>query len=800
MNFLRDLRLAVRVLRKSPAFTITALLVLTLGIGANTAIFSVVNAVLIRPLPYRDAGRLMALYESDRDHPAMNVSGPNFRDWRAQAPAFSGMAAYGSYPVDMLGGSEPDRIIGATVSKGFFRVMGARPMLGRTFTADEERLGGPLTVVIGERVWRRLFHGDPHVPGRTVRMDGTDWTVIGVLPASFDFPRLADAWVSAEPLWENTGRDAHNFHVIGRLRGGATPEQAQAQMATIAARIAKTYPEANRGVTAKVEPLQAASARKIAPTLLLLLGAVSFVFLIACANVANLLLCRAAARQKEFSIRAALGAGRGQLMRQLLAEGIALALAAGALSVALALWTRGLLQLLVPEKLLLAGSIAIDWRVLSFALAVALAAGIAFGLAPALYAMGADVNDALKRAGARGVASGSGSRFRAVLISAEVAISFVLLAGAGLTVKSLARLREVDAGFDPRNLTIAEMAVSPGDHLKQPAPLYRELLNRVRAFPGVEGAALTSAPPLAEMNPNGAFEVAGVKLDDPRKAPWAFYALVSDGYFHSMRIPLRSGRAFEAADVANPNVAVISEGLARRLWPAGNAIGRQIRFFGFEQKPQWLSIIGVAGDVRQIGIASPADDQVYVPYYQNPRYQAGYLSLVVRARGSEATLDREIRGQVRTLDPDSVLRFTSMQKYIAENVATPRLRAVLLSGFAAFALALAAIGLYGVISFAVTNRIREAGVRMALGAARSDIVALFVRGSLPMIGAGILAGGAASLALSRVIRSFLYDVSPADPGTLVSMALFLGAVALCAGLIPAVRAGRTDPAVALREE
>ena len=601
-------------------------------------------------------------------------------------------------------------------------------------------------------------------------------------------------------MWEDTGRDAHNFHVIGRLRGGATPEQAQAQMATIAARIAKAYPEANRGVTAKAMPLQAAAAAKIAPTLLLLLGAVSFVLLIACANVANLLLCRTAARQRELSIRAALGAGRWQLMRQLLAEGIVLALAAGALSVGVAIWTRGLLQLLVPESQLLAGTIAIDWRVMGFALLASLAAGTAFGLVPAIHAWRADVNDALKRAGSRSVASGSGNRFRAVLIAAEVALSFVLLAGAGLMVKSLARLREVDMGFNPRHLTVAEMAVGEGDHLKQPVQLYRQLLKQMRDDPDVEAAALTSAPPLADMNPNGAFEIAGAPVADPRNAPWATYTLVSEDYLQTLGIPLLRGRAFNAADLQTPNVAVVSAAMAKRLWPAGNAIGQQIRFFGFEQKPQWLTIIGISGNVRQRGVAEKPDDQVYVPYFQNQRYVAGYLSLVVRTRGPGVALDREIRRQVRALDPNSVLRFTSMEEDVAKNVATPRLRALLLSGFAAFALALAAVGLYGVISYAVTGRIREAGVRMALGAQRSDIVALFVRGSLPMIAAGILAGGAAAVALSRVIRGFLYDVSPADAATLAFTALFLAAVALCAGLVPAVRAGRTDPAVALREE
>jgi putative ABC transport system permease protein len=729
----------------------------------------------------------------------MNVSGPNFRDWRAQASAFSGMAAYGIYPVDMIGGSEPDRVMAATVSQGFFRMMGAQPLLGRTFTADEERLGGPLTAVIGEHVWRRLFQADPHVIGRTIRMDGTVWTVVGVLPVAFDFPHLADAWVSAEPLWEETGRDAHNFHVLGRLRAGATLGQAQAQMTTVALRIARAYPHENGGVTAKVAPLQAWAATKMAPTLLLLFGAVLFVLLIACANVANLLLCRAAGRQRELSIRAALGAGRWQLMRQLLAEGIVLSLAAGALSIALAVWTRGLLELVVPPNQFLAGSIAIDWRVLGFALAIALAAGIAFGLAPALHAWRADVNDALKRAGSRSIASGPGSRFRAALIAAEVAISFLLLAGAGLTLRSLANLRSVDTGFDPRNLTVAEMAVGQGDHLREPQQLYQEIVSRVRAFPGVDAVALTDAPPISTFNVDGGFEIAGSPRD-PHDSPWAVYTLVSDDYFAAMRIPVRRGRIFEASDTSRPNVAVVSEGLSRRLWPAGDAIGHQIRFFGFEQHPQWLTIVGICGDVRQFDVAARPADQVYVPWYQNARYRAGYLSLVVRARVSRATLNPALRREVRALDRDSVLRFTSMEQYIADNTAAPRLRAWLLSGFAAFALALAAIGLYGVISYAAAGRIREAGLRMALGAARGDIVALFLRGSLPMIGAGILAGGAAALGLSRAIRGFLYEVGPADPATLISVALFLTAVALCAGLIPALRASRTDPAVALREE
>jgi putative ABC transport system permease protein len=801
MNFLRDFRLAARVLARSPGFALAALAVLTLGIGANTAIFSVVDSVLLRPLPYRDPARLVAIFESEKDHPAMNVSGPNFRDWRTQASAFSGMAAWTNSAADLIGGAEPDRVMAAVVSKDFFPMMGAHPLVGRLFRPDEERRNAPLVAVIGENLWRRSFNADANVPGRVVRLDGTNFTVVGVLPSRFDFPRLADVWVSAEPWWDdNEGRDAHNFHVLARLREDTALPHARVQMTTIAARIAQAYPSTNRGVTARVLPLQTAAAAKIAPTLQLLLVAVSFVLLIACANVANLLLCRAAGRQREMSIRAALGAGAWQLIRQLLAESLSLSLLAGLLSMALVVWTRGMLNTLVPPRMLPVDSIAIDWRVLSFALAVSFAVGVLFGLVPAVHGLRADVHEALKAAGSRTVGSASSGRFRSALIAAEVAISLVLMAGAGLAFRSLTALRGVDAGFDPRNLTIVEMALSPGDHLQHPVALYRQILERVGAMRGVADAALISSPPLGEMNPNGGFEIADRPIADRRKVPWATYTTVSEDYFAAMKIPIRRGRAFAPSDERNPNVAVVSEGMARRLWPAGDALGHRIRFFGFEQNPQWLRIVGIAGDVRQDNLADQPDDQVYVPYFQNLRYGAGYLSLVVRTRGPAPWIDGDIRRRIRAMDGKSVLRFTSMDAYVARNIAAPRLRALLLSGFAAFALILAGVGLYGVISYAAANRVREAGVRLALGAQRNDIVALFVRGSLPMIAAGLATGTGAALVLSRLARSFLFAVSPADPATFVLSALFLGSVALAAALIPALRASRTDPLTALREE
>ena len=786
----QDLRYALRAFAKSPGFALTAVLVLALGIGANTAIFGVVNAVLIRPLPYSHPERLISISETRKGGPSMNVAGPNFRDWRDRATDFQGFAAYQNGLDDVSGGIEPERVGAAMVSRGFFRTMGARPILGRTFSTDEERTGGSQAAVIGESFWRRAFHASPSVLGRPITLEGKKWTIVGVVPESFDFPRMCEVWIPGELEPDPTARSAHNYRVVGRLGEGVGFAQARAQMTAIMERLDKRYPDSNKDLRARLVPLQRQATATIRPTLYLLFGAVGFVLLIACVNVANLLLARTAARRTEISIRVALGAGVGRLLRQLLTESLVLSLAGGAAGLLLAVWTNDLLISLIPAPSFPVNGIPLDGRVLAFALAASVLTGLLFGLAPAWVAARLDVNEGLKN-GTRSSSARGNNRLRGALVAAEMALSFVLLAGAGLTVKSLLLLQNVDPGFDPKNVVAAEMSL--------PSPRgYQTLLDNIKSIPGVVAAGITNTVPLTDQGANGGFEVEGGLATGNKESDYIDYTLVSEDYFRTMGMRLERGRFIETADRSQPNVAMLNEAAARRFWPHGDAIGQRIRFYGFERKPQWLTIVGILGDIRHESLGEAPSMAAYVPFYQNPEGNGGYSLMVKTAPGANAA--PAVRHAIRALDSQTPIRVTSMERVASASVATPRLRALFISLFAGFALALAAIGLYGVIANTVALRAKEIGIRLALGAEPREVVAMLLAKALALAGVGLGIGLAASLVLGRLIRSFLFEVSPTDPGVFAALALTLAAVALLASFLPAWRASRLDPAIALREE
>ncbi len=801
----QDIRYALRGFGRAPGFALTAMAVLALGIGANTAIFSVVNAVLIRPLPYEHAERLVTIWETRRGGNPMHVSGPNFRDWREQTTTMAGMAAFGSGPMDVSGAMEPDRVETAWVSRGYFAVMGMKPLLGRGFVAEEEKLGGRPAAVISERLWRRSLGADRHVLGRALRALGREWTVVGVAPEAFDYPRMAEIWLPGELEEDTTGRTAHNYRAIGRLKEGVTLRQAQAEMDAISARLEREYPQDDRDLKARLIPLRQQEAAPIRPTLLLLWAAAGFTLLIACVNIANLLLTRTAGRRKEMSVRLALGAGMGRLLRQLLTESVLLALCGGAAGLGLAVWICVVLERAAPEGVLPVEGVGVDGTVLWFALAASVVTGIVFGMAPAWFAGRTDMNEGLK-ATSRALAGGGGTGLRGALIAGEVALSFVLLAGAGLTAKSLLRLSSVDPGFNPRNARVVGMTMGEQSSDWREAPAasaerirrYGELLDRVRRLPGVEGAALTTTVPLTGFGPNGGFEIEGSAKGSKLDTDYLDYTLVSEDFVRTMGMRVTRGRSLEESDRRDPDVVLVNEAAARRFWPAGNAMGARIRFYGFEEKPRWLRIVGIVNDIRSGSLAEAPAMAAYIPYFQNPLPLWDY-SMVVRTRqgaAMDATLVRAVRG----LNPSSPVRIQSMEEIASTTMSAPRLRAAVIAGFAGFAVLLAAVGLYGVIRNAAAQRVREIGIRMALGAGRGDVLKMLLRQAAAMTGVGLAAGAAGALALTYGMRSFLFEVSSADPEVYVGLAAALALTALGAAAGPAWRAARVEPVTVLRDE
>ncbi|HYH85423.1 MAG TPA: ABC transporter permease [Pyrinomonadaceae bacterium] len=803
-SLLQDLRFGMRVLWKKPGFTLVAVLTLGISIGINTAVFSVVYAALVRPLPFADPDALVAVAAENKRGGVADTRGAapaDFVDWRAQSSSFEGLAAYTGGGLTLSSGDATEMISGVRVSEDFFKTLGAQPALGRTLAPEEFAGGGNRPVVLSYRLWQRRFGGDRGVLGKTLTLaGGASASVVGVMPEDFRYPSYAEVWTALpRESGELLQRTSRYFAVVGRLKNGVTEAQAQAELGGVAARLAETYPKSNEDWGVRLIPLRETLVGNARTALLILFGAVGFVLLIACANVANLLLARATARHKEVAIRAALGATRWRVVRQLLAESVLLAVAGGALGTFLALWGVDALVALVPEDLRFArlDEARVDVAVLVFTAGVSLLTGVLVGLLPGLKASKPDLHRELKETGRSVTAGGRLRRARGVLVVTEIAVTLVLLVGAGLLVRSFARLQQTELGFDPRNLLT--LTVSAPQQLygqtEQRASYYRQMQERMAALPGVRSVATISSLPL-DWVLNFSYAVEG-RPARPGEDPQADYSSVSPNYFDVMGIPLRKGRGFTERDAAGaPDVAVINETMARRVFPGEDPLGKRLTIDYMERRVS-LEVVGVVADSKQL-VNEETNIRIYDCYLQRPWLSS---SFVVRTEGDPAALATAAQKAVREVDPSRAASdVKTMEQRLSESVAQPRFYTQLLGAFALVALLLAAVGVYGVISYSATQRTHEIGVRIALGARSSDVIRMVVGHGMALALAGVAVGLAAAFALTRVMSGLLYGVTATDPATFAGVALLLAAVALLACFIPALRATKVDPIVALRHE
>jgi putative ABC transport system permease protein len=795
---IKDLRYAFRMLWRKPGFTAVAVLTLALGIGGNTAIFSVVNAVLLRALPYPDAGRLVSVYESLPQGGTGSVSVPNLMDWRAQSDAFTGIAAYQYGDFNLREEQQPVRAIGATVTANFFDVLGATPQAGRAFLEGEDTAGRERVVVLSDRLWRRSYGADPGIVGSDIMLGGEKYQVVGVMPPSVQFPAASvELWV---PLVfserQLAARGSHAFLVLARLKPNVSFEQAQEQMSTIGRVLEQQHPaqQEGRGVTlARVEEELVQGVR---PALLMLLGAVGFVLLIACTNVANLLLARAAARRKEVAIRSALGAGRWRLVRQFLTESVLLALLGGAAGLLVARWTLLALSTIASGYLARTGEVRLDWKVLAFTAGLSVLTGVIAGIAPALHVSRADVQETLKESGNAG-SSARGTWLRSGLAVAEVAAALVLLVGAGLLVKSFLRIQQVETGVRPEGVLTMRVSLpaSRYDTAQKTGLFYREVLGRVAALPGVESAGVINMLPFQQYGRNGEIQVEGREPLPPGRVPLTEYRSTSAGYFKALGIPLQAGRLFEPADETDGSRnVVVSRELVRTFFPDGDALGKRIRTGG----DNLWTIVGVVGDVKQSGLTQPSRPELYFPYTVG---RVDGMTLVVRGGSDPTSLTAAVRREVQAVDPNQpVYNVRTMEEVIKLSITNLRLNMTLLTIFAGLATLLAVVGIYSVMSYLVTQHTREIGIRVALGAQPANILKLVLGQGLSLTLVGVAVGALLSFGLTHLMGSFLYEVGGNDPITYVSVSLLLTVVALVACYIPARRATKVDPLVALRYE
>jgi putative ABC transport system permease protein len=799
------------MLTRRPGFTVVAVLALALGIGANSAIFSVVNAVLLRPLPYDEPERLVMVWErrprQNRD--AGPVSPADFLDWQAQSQSFASMAAYWPTEFNLTGVGEPEQISSQLVTPAFFEVLKVKAALGRTLLPEADQPGGQHVVVLSHGLWQRRFGADPGVVGRALTLNDESFTVVGVMPQGFQYPdKSTEMWTIPKQVLPETSltgkpdptlaRSLHYLSVIARLREGVSVGQSQAEMEAIASRLEQQYPTENTGHTARVVSLHEQLVGDVRPALLVLLGAVGFVLLIACANVANLLLARAAARHKEMSIRTALGAGRLRLIRQMLTESGLLSCLGGACGLLLALWGVDLLVWLSPENLPRLGEIGLDARVVGFTFAVSVLTGLVFGLAPALQASRLDLVSSLKEGGRSSQEGFGRHRMRSLLIVLEVALALVLLVGAGLMLRSFQRIQQVDPGFNPNNVLALEISLprSKYPRKEQIRNFYNQVTERVSTLPGVESVAATWMLPLSGQDAGRGFDIEGYS-PAPNERVNAAFSAVTPRYFRTMEIPVRAGREFTEQDgPTGQSVVIVNETLAQRYFPGGDALGKRIKLRG-DDNP-WLTIVGVASDVKHTELTAQPRMQMYLSSLQTP---FPFMNVVVRTTVDPASLTAAVRQEVWAIDPaQPVASAETMQQLISNSVARARFNTLLLGVFSVVALLLAAIGLYGVMAYSVTQRTHEIGIRMALGAQGRDVLRLVLRQGMTLAFLGVLTGLAAAFALTRVMASLLYGVTATDPLTFAAVALVLSLVALLATIIPARRATKVDPMVALRYE
>ena len=821
-TLLQDLRFAFRVLHKSPGFTAITVLTLALGIGSSTAIFSVVDAVLLRPLPYPHPEQIVRIWEQTPNGHQINLADPNFDDFLAQNSTFARLAKYGYGLTSISGGGEPVRVNVAAVSRDFSKSLGVKPFLGRGFVAEEQREHGAPAVIVSHGYWQRYLGSATDLSQFRLAMDGRIYSLVGVMPAGFDFPPDVVAWIPSELFGEDTGRTAHNWRGLGRIRDGVTVAQARADLSTIAHRIKEQYGKDVDLNDAAVTPLADAMVGDVRTALLNLLGAVGLLLLVACANVAGLLLARTSARQKELAVRAALGAGRGRLIQQFLAESFALSFAGGALGILLAIWAVRVLPAILPTNLPRQEGISVNAPVLLFALAVVVAVAVLLGLFAAWRAASGHLQEALS-AGSRSYSgSGASHRLRSFLVVGEIATTLVILVGAGLLGRSFLQLISTSAGFRQENLVTMEFSPPiPGGYSMDSSAIMRQIhlmddiVARLTAIPGAETVGLAGAVPVAQGDdlPEGNFLILNgqkppVNFDEwgriaqsPSQVGHALYCVASEAYFRTVGIPLLRGRMFNAQDdFDSPNVALVSQALARQRWPNEDPIGQVINFGNMDGSLKSSTIIGIVGDVRAQGLDQPPSSIIYVNYRQRGMKSNSSPTILMRSAAPPAEIVTAARGIFHDLAPDAPVRFSTFAQEMGGWLADRRFLLLLVGLFAVVALALAAVGIYGVVAFSVARRTQEIGIRMSLGAQRANILRLVLGEGTRMAAFGLLIGIGASLAITRLMASLLFGISASDPLTFVAVAALLAAVALLASYIPARRAMRVDPMVALRYE
>jgi len=810
-TFFRDLRYSVRMLIKSRAFTAVALLSIALGIGANTTVFSVINAVLLKSLPYKDPNTLVLLWgdsstESDR-RKHNQVSATDVADFRSQASVFEDVATYSGWNAIMSGGSEPERVPAIQVGDGFFKIMKGKPLLGRVFTPEEQEDGKDFVIVLSYGLWQRRFGGDPNIVGETVSLSGRPYNIVGVMDA--DFHPLPSTLVFPEgqfyrpvaEAYDDSARDERHLRAIARLKPGVSVEQARTEANIIAQRLKREHPLTNKDQGAEVVSITDEIIGGIRPTLLMIFGAVLFVLLVACANVANLLLARASVRYKEITIRSAIGAVRSRLVRQLLTESILLAFLGGGLGLLLAIWGTALVESAGSSINPMFHDIHIDMRCLAFTFGLSIVTGLIFGLAPALQTSKPNLAESLKEAGRGSGPSASRNRLRSVLVVSEIAITLVLLVCAGLLIRTVMRLKNVDTGFNAQNILAMNIGLPS---IKYPKPenqiaFFKQVSERIAALPGVKAAGTTSVLPLSDN-----FDGRGLAVEDHPKPRGEEITvdlyIATPGYLRAMEIPLLKGRSITEQDgIDSSKIALINRTMADQLWANEDPLGKRIKFPGSEKNPQpWRTIVGVVKDVSQYALDKKAPMQIYVPH---PQFPTGFSTIVVKTESEPTAMIGAIRREIQAVDKDqAVFNVTTLEQLMGESILIRRFFMLLLLVFAALALILAAVGIYGVMSYVASQRTHEIGIRMALGAQASDVLKLIIGKGVVLALIGVTAGLAGSFALTRLLSGLLFGVSATDAVTFLVVSIGLIAVALFACYIPARRATKVDPLVALRYE
>lgn len=794
---LNELRHALRMLARRPAFSLLAVVTLALGIGANTAMFTVVHGVLLKPLPYTNPERIVRVWEQTERGSRAAVSNPNFLDWRDRSRSFDTMAAYAGGPQTVLGGTEPVFAPVYAVTDGFFRVFGVAPMAGRTFVSEEMRRNGTPAVVVSHGFWRRVLGSNPDLSAVPLRVAGMSCRVVGVMPPGFAYPANAEVWIPKELTEDATRRTAHNLSVVARLGEGATLAKAAPEMNTLAAVLQREHAGNNDATGVAIVPLRDALTGTAREPLLMLWAAVALVLLIACANVASMLLAQGEGRRVELAVRSALGAGRGRIVRQLFAENLLLSVLGAACGLAMTSWLVGAVRAIPGVPLPRADALGIDRTILLFTVLLAVVTPLLIGILPALQMSRANLRDMLAQGG-RGAASAARARVRSVLIAGEVAVALLLLVGSALLIRSFQNVMAVDAGFDPRGVLAAEMSVPAAkyDDPLRAAAFYEELLAQLRALPGVSAAGVVNQLPLGGIDFGGGF-----RFEGDSGVQNAGYRLASEGYFESLGIGLRRGRLFDGRDSAGrPPVALVNEAFVRQYLSGQDPLGKRFAFLGMDRVNPMLTIVGVVADVRHRGLVTQAAPEVFLSYRQQPSRTRWTMNVVVKAERPDLaeSLASAVRERVRAVDADVPVRFRTLNDMVAMSVADRRFTLFVLTAFAVIALALAAAGIYGVLAHAVSQRTQEIGIRMALGAQPRAVVRLLLRSGLAPVGIGIAAGVAGALAGTRALTAFLFGVAPHDPVALTWAVAVLSAAAALGAFVPARRAVRVDPLIALK--